>query len=80
MSPNNRPEIHERKSMNATDVTTMVAPMLDVLSKSDFGDVVSVVLDGSDPSMLASANTLRDAGARVRWYHHYFFLTLVSFV
>ena len=50
----------------------MVAPVLGVLSKSDYGDVVSVVLDASDATILASAEVLRDAGARVRWYHRFF--------
>lgn len=54
--------------MNATDLDDMVAPILAVLSKSDYGDVVAVVLDASDATMQGVAEDLRDAGARVRWY------------
>lgn len=52
--------------MIASDLTAMVAPVLAVLSKSDYGDVVSVVLDASDTTIMAVAVVLRDAGARVR--------------
>ncbi|CAM9398150.1 unnamed protein product, partial [Laminaria digitata] len=53
---------------SSADVTTMIAPLLAELSKSDFGDVVSVVLDASDATILESAVVLRDAGARVLCY------------
>lgn len=49
-----------------TDLGDMVAPILAVLSKSDYGDVVSVVLDVSDAEIQGVAEDLRDAGARVR--------------
>ena len=53
--------------MNATDLADMVAPILAVLSKSDYGDIVTVVLDASDANMQGVAEGLRDAGARVRF-------------
>lgn len=52
--------------MNATVMSDLVEPVLDMLSKSDYGDVVSVVLDASDDTVAAVAEVLRDAGARVR--------------
>ena len=51
-----------------TDLANMVAPILAVLSKSDYGDTVTVVLDASDENMQGVADDLRDAGARVRWF------------
>lgn len=57
---------HQRKPLNVTDLGDMVAPILAVLSKGDYGDVVSVVLDVSDVEIQGVAKDLRDAGARVR--------------
>lgn len=54
--------------MNATGMLDMIEPVLNVLSKSDYGDVVSVVLDVRDSTVEAAAVKLRDAGARVRQY------------
>lgn len=52
--------------MDATGMSDMIEPVLNVLSKSDYGDVVSVVLDVSDSTVEDAAVVLRDAGARVR--------------
>ena len=60
-------QVTGQQPTHAPDLDDMVAPLLAELSKNDYGDVVSVVLDASDATMLAVAEDLRDAGARVRY-------------
>lgn len=69
-------QLTDQYFVNVPDLDDMVAPVLAELSKSDYGDVVSVVLDASDATMLATAKVLRDAGARVRWYWRWFIVAL----
>lgn len=61
--------------MNATDLTTALTGLM----KSDYGDVVSVVVDASDATTNTIAAALRDAGARVRCYYVLFSVVACSF-
>lgn len=51
----------------ASDLKTLMDPILEKLLPTDYGDVVSVVVDARGDAMLSKAAELRDRGARVRF-------------